>query len=544
MKGLSIDLGTSGFRAQAIDEDGRVIATSISTRHPLPGANVMDHLHFCLELGYDITHKLILNAVHKIIRALPIDLKEVGRVAICGNPIQLSLFQKMEIRDLAFAGKRGLKKMGITEAVKRPARVIRAIDIGLELLDKAELLVPPAVRHEIGADALAMMYITGLLDKDEVAIVTDYGTNAEMAIKVGGDILTGSAAAGPAMEGQHVSCGMLAQPGAIADIISADGVWEIRVLDSDLIARSSSSIRAKDGVIVLEGDPNYLPKGITGTGVVAAIAEGIEGGLVGPPKISTADGKLHMTERIYLTEQDVTEAGKAIGAIRAGHMTLVEEVGIKLPELEAVYMTGASGTYVDPLKARKVGLIPSSTGRIIQAGNTSLCLATEIVRRPELLDMLQKVADTITAKHIMFAESKVFKNAYVCELAYWVEGMPAHMMSGMLALYGIQEFPKPHPSPELIRIAKRDIIEIGPLGLNVVDNVGTELVLDFPIGCLGKDCRKCINECPEAAARIELVDHNERIVIRSDLCNGTACRRCEAECTNGLLFESVKVTGD
>jgi len=251
-----------------------------------------------------------------------------------------------------------------------------------------------------------------------------------------------------------------------------------------------------------------------------------------------------MTEGIYLTEKDIREAGKAIGAIRAGHMTLVEEVGIKLPKLEAIYMTGASGTYVDPLKARKVGLIPNSAGRIIQAGNTSLCLATEIIRHPELLDRLQKVADTMTAKHIMFADSKVFKNAYVCELAYWDEGMPAHMMSGMLALYGIQEFPQPHPSPELIRIAKRDIVEIGPLRLAIVDSVGTELTRAFPSGCLGSECRKCLSECPEAAARIEGVDPNERIVIRSDLCNGTACRRCEAECPNGLLFESVKVAGD
>jgi methylamine methyltransferase corrinoid activation protein len=543
MKGLSIDLGTSGFRAQAIDGDGRVIATAISTRHPLPGANVMDHLHFCLELGYDITHRLFLNAVHKVIRALPINLGEVDRIAICGNPIQLSLFQKMEIRDLAFAGKRGLKKMGITEPVKRPARIIRATDIGLELSDKAQLFVPPAVRHEIGADALAMMYITGLLDRDELAIVTDYGTNAEMAIKVGGDILTGSAAAGPAMEGQHVSCGMLAQPGAIADVVPADGIWDVRVLDSDLISHSSLSIRAKDGVVVMTGDQKCLPRGITGTGVVAAIAEGIDAGLVGPPKISTPDGKLHLTDEIFLTEQDVREAGKAIGAIRAGHMTLAEECGVKLSKLDSVYMTGASGTYVDPLKARKVGLIPNSAGRIVQAGNTSLCLATEIVRRPDLLEMLQKVADTITAKHIMFADSKVFKNAYVCELAYWDEGMPQHMMSGMLALYGIQNFPEPHPSPELVRIAKRDIIEIGDMGLTVVDSVGTDLSLDFPAGCLGEDCRKCLNECPEAAARIEAGDLSDSIVVRSDLCNGTACRRCEAECPKGLLFESVRVKG-
>jgi methylamine methyltransferase corrinoid activation protein len=543
MKGIALDLGTSGFRAQAIDEDGKVIATAISTRHPLPGANVMDHLHFCLELGHEITHRLFLNAVHKVIRALPIDLKEVGQVAICGNPIQLSLFQNMEIRDLAFAGKRKLKKLGITEPIQRPARVIKAIDVGLELPDQTELLVPPAVKHEIGADALAMMYITGLLERDELALVTDYGTNAEMAIKVGGDILTGSAAAGPAMEGQHVSFGMLAQPGAIADVVVNGDAWHIVVLGPDLTSGLGALVRPTDGTVIREAPPDFEAKGITGTGVIAAISMGIDAGLVGPPAIRTPDQRLHQGKGIHLTEKDVTEAGKAIGAMRAGHLTLVEECGVKLKDLEAMYMTGASGYYVDPLKARAVGLFPNSAAKVVQAGNTSLRLATEIIRNPHLLDSLQKVADNITAKHIMFANSSVFKNAYVCELAYWQEGMPGEQMNSMLAMYGLQEFPPPHPSPELIRISNRDIIEIGPLGLTVVDQVGTTLFLDFGEECLGEDCRKCVEECPERAAWIGELNGNVCLMLRSDLCDGTACRRCEAECPGGLRFERIGLVG-
>lgn len=544
MKGIALDLGTSGFRAQAIDEGGKVIATAISTRHPLPGANVMDHLHFCLELGHEITHRLFLNAVHKVIRALPIDLKEVGRVAICGNPIQLSLFQNMEIRDLAFAGKRKLQKLGITEPIQRPARVIKAIDVGLELPDQTELLVPPAVKHEIGADALAMMYITGLLERDELAMVTDYGTNAEMAIKVGGDILTGSAAAGPAMEGQHISYGMLAQPGAIADVSVNGDAWDIMVLGPDLTSGLGALVRPTDGKIIREATPDYEAKGITGTGVIAAISTGIAMGLVGPPAIKTQDQRLHQDKDIHLTEKDVIEAGKAIGAMRAGHLTLAEECGVKLKDLEAMYMTGASGYYVDPLKARAVGLFPNSAAKVVQAGNTSLRLATEIIRNPHLLESLQKVADNITAKHIMFANSSVFKNAYVCELAYWQEGMPGKQMNGMLAMYGLQEFPPPHPAPELIRISTRDIVEIGPLGLTVVDQVGTVLFIDFGEECLGENCRECVKECPEGAAWIGEIEGKPSILFRSDLCDGTACRRCEAECPGGLRFERIRLVGD
>ena len=51
--GIALDLGTSGFRAQAIDleQDGQILSTAVTSRHPLPGANVIDHLHFALEIG-------------------------------------------------------------------------------------------------------------------------------------------------------------------------------------------------------------------------------------------------------------------------------------------------------------------------------------------------------------------------------------------------------------------------------------------------------------------------------------------------------------
>ena len=202
----------------------------MTVRHPVPGANVMDHLTYCIEVDQNLANELMIDTVNRLIRLLEIDLKKVERMAVCGNPIQLSIFQNMELRDLAFVGERSLKSKGVTHQ-KRDARIMSSEAIGIDLGGpNAEVYVPPSIAHEIGADALAMMFKTGLLDRKEPCLVTDYGTNAEMALKVGDEIYTGSAAAGPAMEGQAIHFGMLAAPGAISDI-DFEGHWRCKVLD-------------------------------------------------------------------------------------------------------------------------------------------------------------------------------------------------------------------------------------------------------------------------------------------------------------------------
>jgi uncharacterized 2Fe-2S/4Fe-4S cluster protein (DUF4445 family) len=49
--GVTLDLGTRGFRAQALDLDqnGLIVSIAVTTRHPLPGVNVIDYLHFAIE---------------------------------------------------------------------------------------------------------------------------------------------------------------------------------------------------------------------------------------------------------------------------------------------------------------------------------------------------------------------------------------------------------------------------------------------------------------------------------------------------------------
>ena len=96
-----------------------------------------------------------------------------------------------------------------------------------------------------------------------------------------------------------------------------------------------------------------------------------------PPKLP--NGRLILGRDIEITEEDISEAGKAIGAIRAAQLTLLLEAGVPFEALENVYMSGASGTYVDCRKARKIGSCPNFSRKTVQFGNTSIALAREIV---------------------------------------------------------------------------------------------------------------------------------------------------------------------
>ena len=544
--GIALDLGTSGFRGQAIDLDkhGKILSTAVTTRHPLPGANVIDHLHFALEVGLPRAHEVIIHAVNKVIENLRINREHVVRLAVCGNPIQLSLFNEIEFRDLAYAGKRKLEALGVVEP-KRNAKMIKASEIsGLDIPADADVMIPPAVRHEIGADALAMMIQTGMLEKDEISIVTDYGTNAEMALIVKGVVYTGSTAAGPALEGQQIEDGLLALPGAISDVQfirdseeseskgqiggakkPMKGVLKTYVLNKEMTARPGDTLDPTTGRVIESGELDAV--GITGTGVIALLSQGLEARLINIPRISTMDMEIHLPDGLKFTEKDLLEAGKAIGSVRAGHITLCQEAEITLEDIETAYMSGASGTYVDALKAQDIGMIPARVKRIYQVGNTSLAMAKDIVIDVEKLWNMQRIADSLREKHCMFASSKVFEKVYILELSYWTEGMPLQQYQKFLKKYGFPPLSEVVEKPEVIKTVERDIPVLGEMGLQIIPDIGMRKHIVFE-GCIG--CEECVQECPEDALEVDQTDDEFRVTIDLALCDGVACRRCERKC--------------
>ena len=532
MYGIALDLGTSGFRAQLINLDTKeVLKTAITMRHPLPGGNVMDHLDFAIQVGEDVAHEIILDTVKEIIGRFGVDPGQVQRLAVCGNPIQLSLFQNIEIRDLAYAGENKQKRLGVHD-VARDARVFPANELFKDIVDmpNCEVIVPPAIKHEIGADALAMMLMTDFLDQDVPSIVTDYGTNAEMALKIGNKIVTASAAAGPAIEGQGISCGMLASPGAISDVNVEGDYWRITVLDDNMDPCDAYLIDPVTGEIK-EKECDNVVKGVTGTGVISALSLAIETGLVEKLPL-LPNGRLILGEGIELNETDIEEAGKAIGAIRAAHLALIVESSIEYEDLDNMYMSGATGAYVDADKARKLGSCPNFAKNIVQFGNTSIALARELVFDSGKLDEVIEIAHKIKADHLMMATSPTFSNFYMCELSYWTQGMPIETYNEMLGMYDLPTLPEIFKNPVIEKRVSKDIDDVGTEGLDIVEDL--EIIIEEEaIDC--SLCRKCEDACPEDALVIVERDGKQYANYDSERCVGTSCHRCIVACPNSAI---------
>ena len=532
---ISLDLGTSGFRSQLIDlETKETIKTVITMGHPLPGGNVMDHLDFAITTGPDVAHSLILETVKEILEKFNVEPEKIKRIAVCGNPIQLSLFQNIEIRDLAYAGESKQAALGVSD-VKREARIFPANELFKDIypMDNCEIVVPPAIKHEIGADALAMMLETDFIHQTEPCLVTDYGTNAEMALKIGDKIITASAAAGPAIEGQGVTCGMLAGPGAISDVTGENGYWRLTVLDDEMNPVKGDLVDPVTGETIEK--TKTVAKGITGTGVISTIAMALKEKIITKlPELPNE--KLTLGDSIIITNEDIEEVGKAIGAIRAAHITLIVESGLKYEDLKYSYMSGATGTYVDAEKARHIGSVPNFSKGIIQFGNTSIGLARKLAIDSSLLEDVIAIANKISADHLMMATSETFKNIYFCELATWQNGMPGKMYDQMLEMYGIPVYPKDTKHVTIEKRVKKDIDDVGPLGLDIVTDIG--IILEAPVKKCTL-CHKCEKECPEDAVKIVERNGQRFAKIDSQKCLGTSCKRCVVICPEQTMNHSL-----
>jgi methylamine methyltransferase corrinoid protein reductive activase len=198
-----------------------------------------------------------------------------------------------------------------------------------------------------------------------------------------------------------------------------------------------------------------------------------------------------------------------------------------MEDVEVAYMSGASGTYVDALKAQRLGMIPPRVTKIYQVGNTSLAMSRDLVLDPKTLDTMSDLAKNLRQTHCMFAASKVFEKVYILELSFWTEGMPFAQYQSFLRRYGFPEILSIENPATVIRTVRRDIDDLGRLGLTTIPDIGLKTTVQYD-ECIA--CLECIESCSEKALTVFTDTDPPTIVLDQALCNGVACRRCERAC--------------
>jgi predicted metal-binding protein len=154
-----------------------------------------------------------------------------------------------------------------------------------------------------------------------------------------------STAAGPALEGANISCGMTARPGAI-DHILPDGT--VRVIGGG------------------------KAEGLCGSGLIDAVAVALSRGeLNRRGKIRSGDC-IGVAEGVSLTQEDIRQVQLAKGAIRAGIDLLCAHIGVKTEDIQKVYLAGAFGSFMHPASACRIGLLPPELEKKVTAiGNAA-----------------------------------------------------------------------------------------------------------------------------------------------------------------------------
>ena len=115
---------------------------------------------------------------------------------------------------------------------------------------------------------------------------------------------------------------------------------------------------------------------------------------------------------IVLTQRDVREFQNAKAAVSAGIETLADVAGIPLEGVEAVYLAGGLGTWLNPDSAICTGLIPAAlAGRVRSVGNAALAGAMQSL----LCADVRGKADVVAAamRFVELSGRREFNDRYV-----------------------------------------------------------------------------------------------------------------------------------
>ncbi len=357
---VAFDVGTTTVLCYLLDEKGNVLSQG-SVRNPQVafGADVVSRIRSALAGNAQVLTGQIRKTMTDLLLQICSTPEAVEVISVVGNSTMQQLFLGLRVDNLAQPPFAPVLKNGtVTDA----ATVF-------PMCPKAKLLTVPDISGFIGADTVAGILACGLRETMALTLLVDIGTNGEMVLGNRDRLIACATAAGPALEGAGISCGMRAEPGAI------DHVW------------------LENGQICCSVIGKAQAEGICGSGLMDAVACALDLGLVNLRGRILRGDRILLTNNVYLTQEDIRQVMLAKGAIAAGIRLMAQALEVTLADIEKVVLAGAFGSYLEPRSACRIGLLPEvPPEKITAAGNTAGQGAILLAASPEILAVTERIA--------------------------------------------------------------------------------------------------------------------------------------------------------
>jgi len=393
--GLAVDIGTTTVVVSLVDlHTGRELdsATALNPQKT-NGQDVLSRIEFARKAdnGLKILHESIIDCLNTVIGRLctknNVARERIYDVTVAANTTMLHLLLGVDPTPIGkspyipvFTGHQSLS----------------AAAVGLHLSPCARLYCLPGVSGYIGADIVAGVNVCQLDKNPRNVLFIDIGTNGEIVLSKGGTLYACACAAGPALEGMNISCGMLAGEGAV-----------------ERVHISKSDIR-------LQTIGGGSPQGMCGSGVIEAVAEMARVGLMektgrlksrktvredaqlqGLASFLAEDNSkrsliLDPDQHLLITQADVRQVQLAKGAILSGIHALLNQLDMKTEDLDALIISGQFGRHLRVDSLVDIGLIPSELReKVTYVGNSSKTGALMCLLSTEKRVDVEKLAQRI-----------------------------------------------------------------------------------------------------------------------------------------------------
>lgn len=381
--GLAVDLGSTTIAGHLCDLlSGEVVASNgIMNPQIRFGEDLMSRVSYSMMNagGAQEMTRAVREGMNALITQIAteahIDKQLIVDAVFVCNPVMHHLFlgiDPFELGQAPFA-------LATSDAMR-----LRADDLGLTIHPSARVYLLPCIAGHVGADAAAVALSEAPDKSEDLVLVVDVGTNAEILLGNKTKVLACSSPTGPAFEGAQITAGQRAAPGAIerVEIDPTTKEPRFRIIGVDAWSHEDGfdAAAAASGIT-----------GICGSGIIEAIAEMRLAGVLDPSGLIGSaeqtgtprcikDGRTHSYvlhdgtasggPMITITNPDIRAIQMAKAALYSGARLLMDKFGVD--KVDRVVLAGAFGAHISPKHAMVLGMIPDAPlDKVTSAGNAA-----------------------------------------------------------------------------------------------------------------------------------------------------------------------------